>query len=138
MSETTARGAVPASPIRLLLVDDHDYVLWGLTKLIDGEWPRMMVIGTCTDLTRASVLVHTRKPDVVLVDYYVGGRHALDHVPGWVGPDGPRIILMTPLLNQELQQRAQCYGAQAVVAKDAPAETLLREILKAREGASQQ
>ena len=32
-------------PIRILLLDDHRSVLWGLEKLIVGEHPRMQVVG---------------------------------------------------------------------------------------------
>ena len=28
-------------PIRVMVIEDHDHVRWGLMKLIVGEWPRM-------------------------------------------------------------------------------------------------
>ena len=34
--------------IRILLLDDHRSVLWGLEKLIEGEHPRMQVVGKAT------------------------------------------------------------------------------------------
>ena len=41
-----------AKPINVMLVDDHQTMLWGLSRLIDGERPRMQVVGTVGLRTR--------------------------------------------------------------------------------------
>jgi len=46
-----------AEPIRVLLVDDQKPVLWGLTKLIEGEWPRMAVAGAASTVSEALSVV---------------------------------------------------------------------------------
>ena len=50
---SSARGASAApqqaGPIRVMLADDHQIVLWGLEKLIDGERPRMQVVAKATN-----------------------------------------------------------------------------------------
>ena len=121
--------------IKVLLVDDHEHVLWGLTKLIDGEWPHMMVIGSASTVSQARTLMQNRRPDVVVLDAYLGKENALDAAPPLVTPDGPRVILLTGCLDAGLRGRAVAAGAKAVVTKDAPAEMLLTEIERVyREG----
>jgi two-component system, NarL family, nitrate/nitrite response regulator NarL len=41
------------SPIRVLLVDDHQTILWGLVKLIEGEHG-MAIAGVARDASEAS------------------------------------------------------------------------------------
>ena len=44
-NRTSLIEELPIQPIRVFLVDDQQIVLWGLEKLIDGERPRMEVVG---------------------------------------------------------------------------------------------
>ena len=50
-----------APPIKIMLIDDHRSVLWGLEKLIDSEKPRMEVVGTATNATDAMALLQTSR-----------------------------------------------------------------------------
>jgi len=118
----------PGEPIRVLLVDDHEHVLWGLGKLIDGEWPRMMVIGTAKSMLQAAGLMRERKPDVVLLDVYLGADYTLDRLPELLGIAPAKVLVLTDAADNELQERAVRGGARGVVRKEAPAEILLSEI----------
>ncbi|HWI14791.1 MAG TPA: response regulator [Burkholderiales bacterium] len=117
-------------PIRVLLVDDHEHVLWGLSKLIDGEWPRMMVIGISRDMAQAKALIEDRRPDVVVLDVYVDGRNALDCMPELLSGACSDVIVHTSAGDEGVRLRAMEAGARCVVDKEAPAETLLREIVR--------
>ena len=57
-----------AKPIGVMVVDDHQTMLWGLSKLIDGEKPRMQVVGTARNCEEAMEQVGQLTPDVILVD----------------------------------------------------------------------
>ena len=118
----------PGGPIRVLLVDDHEHVLWGLGKLIDGEWPRMMVIGTAKSMLQAAGLMRERKPDVVLLDVYLGADYMLDRLPELLGIAPAEVLVLTDAADSELHERAVRGGARGVVRKEAPAEVLLQEI----------
>jgi two-component system nitrate/nitrite response regulator NarL len=115
-------------PIRVLLVDDHEHVLWGLGKLIEGEKPKMTVAGTARTLPEALAAVRERRPDVVLLDIYLGEDNSLDHLPELLEVDGVRIIVLTGARDTELHRRAIASGARAVVLKEESADVLLREI----------
>lgn len=117
-------------PIRVLLVDDHEHVLWGLSKLIDGEWPRMMVIGISRDMAQAKALIDDRRPDVIVLDVYVGGSNALDCMPELLSGACTDVIVHTSVRDEGVRRRAMEVGARCVVDKEAPAETLLREIVR--------
>lgn len=123
-----AKGLASTRTIKVLLVEDHEHVLWGLGKLIDGEWPKMMVIGTARNMTDAAVMMRDRNPDVVVLDACLGEHDALDRLPELLASNRAKVLVWTECNDVERQCRALREGAQAVVPKDAPAELLLREI----------
>ena len=64
----------PDKPIKIILVDDHRSVLWGLEKLIEGEYPRMHVVGTATTLAEAMRILENTSPDVIVMDIDLNGE----------------------------------------------------------------
>ena len=72
--------SVPSAPqpsIRVLLVDDHPTVLWGLEKLIDSAKPAMEVVGTATNRADALAAAAQHQPDGA-GDIDLGGDCGLD------------------------------------------------------------
>ena len=70
----------PASraPVRLLLVDDHQVVLEGLTAMLASQASRVDIVGATTEASDAMTLVAGRQPDVVLLDVRLKGASGLD------------------------------------------------------------
>ena len=68
--------STPTDSIKILLLDDHRSVLWGLEKLIEGEGPRMEVIGKATTSAEAMRLLDDVQPDIILLDIDLGGETA--------------------------------------------------------------
>ena len=70
----------PASraPVRLLLVDDHQVVLEGLTSMLASQASRVEIVGSTTEAAEALGLVADRQPDVVLLDVRLKGASGLD------------------------------------------------------------
>lgn len=114
-------------PIKVLLVDEHEHVLWGLSKLIDGEWPRMMVIGVSKDMAHARSLIEARAPDVV-VDVDVGGHNTVETLLALFSSRRSEVVVHTSVRDGALRERAMLAGARSVIDKEAPAAMLLREI----------
>ena len=119
-------------PIRVLLVDDHEHVLWGLTKLIDGETPRMAVTGTARTMAQALAAVVDKRPDVVVLDLFLGREDSLDQLPA-LRASGAALVVLTGARDAEIHRRAMQRGALTVVLKEEPAEVLLHEIERAAE-----
>src|SRR5258708_33096244 len=61
-----------ATPIRVLLADDHDILRQGL-KLLLGLQPDMQVVGEARTGQEALELAHTLSPDVVVMDISMAG-----------------------------------------------------------------
>jgi two-component system, NarL family, nitrate/nitrite response regulator NarL len=118
-------------PIKVLLVDDHEHVLWGLGKLIEGEEPRMVVAGTARTVAEALAVIRERKPDVVLLDIFLGEVNSLDYLPQFLDTEGLTVLVLTGAGDAELHRRAVERGASRVITKGAPAEVLLSEIERA-------
>jgi len=63
--------------IRIVLADDHAIVLEGLRALVDGE-ADMQVVGSTTRGEEVVELVTRLTPEVVVLDYELGGLRATD------------------------------------------------------------
>lgn len=119
-------------PIRVLLVEDHEHVLWGLSKLIEGEWPRMTVLGTARTPAQAQAALSAETADVVVLDLFLGEENTLDQLDQ-IRASGAAIVVLTGSRDVDVHRRAMQGGARAVVLKDQPAELLLREIERAHQ-----
>jgi len=121
--------------IRILLVDDHKTLLWGLNKLIDTEAGHMIVVGTARDCAGALALASDVLPDVILLDIDLGGACSLDIVPTLLASCcQARILVLSGTRDRELLDKAVMAGVRGVIGKDEPAETVLKAIEKVHEG----
>src|SRR5207237_10231530 len=120
----------PIKPIRVMLVDDHRSVLWGLEKLIDGDRPRMEVVGKATSCAAAMELAERISPDVVVLDLDLGGENACEIIPVLVNGGGTRVLIWTGMRDSRAREQSILRGASGLVPKEEPAATLLRAIAK--------
>jgi DNA-binding NarL/FixJ family response regulator len=111
-----------------VLVDDRPMLLWGLSKLIDGERPRLEVAGTAQTVEEAEQLVQREKPDVVLLDLDLGGQSGLDAMPAILRQAGTRIIILTGTRDPRLREQSMLLGASGILSKEAAADTLVTAI----------
>jgi DNA-binding NarL/FixJ family response regulator len=126
--------AIPERPIAILLVDDHRSVLWGLEKLIEGESPRMQVIGKATSPLEAMRLLDDVKPDIILLDLDLGGESGINSVQALIAKSGAKVLVLTGSRDASLHDSAVLAGAVGVVEMGEPAETILKAIQKVHEG----
>ncbi|PIF77732.1 LuxR family two component transcriptional regulator [Variovorax sp. 54] len=123
-----------ARPIGVLLVDDHQTMLWGLSRLIDGEQPRMKVVATagCCD----EAVAHTQRlaPDVIVLDLDLDGHCALDILPQLLSNEVSRVVVLTGERDQRTLDLAVLRGARGVLRKDASAEQVLEAIERVHHG----
>jgi len=124
----------PIKPIRVMLVDDHRSVLWGLEKLIDADRPRMEVVGKATSCATAMELAERTLPDVVVLDLDLGGENACEIIPVLVSGGGTRVLVWTGMRDSKTREQSILRGASGLVQKEEPAETLLRAIDKVHRG----
>jgi DNA-binding NarL/FixJ family response regulator len=118
--------------IKITIVDDNPEVRTSLEKLIEAE-EGFEVTGSYGDPQEAIVLIPFIKPDVVLLDIYLGnGESGIDCIRK-LKPDYPEIKFMICTLFDDDEKifEALCAGANGYMLKrTAPAELLraLREV----------
>jgi two-component system, NarL family, nitrate/nitrite response regulator NarL len=118
-----------SSSIQVFLVDDYPPVLWGLAKLIQGEYPRMSLVGTASSRNAAIAGVIQQQPDVILLDYELSNQSSLDFLSQLAVLGHHRIlILIGQQYSRELTRQALALGACGVINKESPAELLVRAI----------
>lgn len=122
------------SPARIMLIDDHQTVLWGLQQLINSQKPRMEVVGTASNDADALKIVREVRPDIILLDMDLGGFDSLDLLPTLLENSSAKILILTGIRDTSKMDEAVLRGARGVVRKDVPAEILLRAIEKVHAG----
>ena len=115
--------------IRVFLVDDYAPVLWGLSKLIQGEYPRMILVGTACSCDSAITGVIEHRPDVILLDYNLSNVCGLDFISTLAELGNHRILLLIDHeYSRELSRKAAMLGACGVINKESSADLLLSAI----------
>jgi DNA-binding NarL/FixJ family response regulator len=125
---------ITSNTIRVLLIDDHLSVLWGLEKLIESQQPKMQVIGKFTSFADASVHVEDLSPDVILLDLDLGAEQGIDIIPKLVAISKAKILVLTGSRDVDLHDRTIIAGAKGVLEKEKSAETILTAIERVHEG----
>ena len=120
--------------IRVLIVEDHELVMWGLRSLIEGEAPEMCVVGSASNRTDAIATARLTRPDVILLDLNLGKDNGLDFLPQLRDASGGRVLVLTGLSDEETYRAALRRGASGVVCKDESAEVVLKALRKVHEG----
>ena len=117
-------------PIRVLLADDHQTVLWGLEQLILSAAPRMAVVGQAISRATLFELLNQTTPDLVLLDLDLDGSCALGFIPDLINLNQAMILVLTGSTDANSHQQAVIRGARGVVSKLEPAAVLLTAIEK--------
>lgn len=116
------------APIRVMLVDDHRTVLWGLEKLVNGERPRMEAVGCAASGTEAIDLAAKLRPDVILLDIDLGEDNGVEAIPDLLACSNAKILIVTGLRDQAVHDAAVLAGARGVIQKECAAELILKAI----------
>jgi two-component system, NarL family, nitrate/nitrite response regulator NarL len=117
-----------ASPIRVLLADDHPVVLWGLERVIGATLPHMSVVGACSDPSLVAATARDTRADVVLLDLDFGSSSGIGLIPSIRSACAARVLALTGVGDPQILCDAIVAGASGVANKSQPAESLLRAI----------
>lgn len=129
-SPVTAEARAASRPIRVMLVDDHPTLLWGLANLIESQQPRMQVVGTARTCEEALEKIGSLDADVILLDLDMGEMSAIDIIPSLLSQSASRVLIFTGERDPAKLDLAVSRGARGVLRKDAPAEQVLKAIEK--------
>ncbi len=124
----------PTQPIRVLLVDDQQIVLWGLEKLINGEKPRMEVVGTVTNISDAKRSILEKQPDILLLNIFLDDIDCVSNIPDFSSNGNTRVVVFTETQDKDVIDRAILSGARGVLHRKESMQTILRAIEKIHNG----
>jgi DNA-binding NarL/FixJ family response regulator len=128
-------GTTPeASPIRVLIADDHPVVCLGLLGIINGQTD-MLVVGQARTGTQAVALARKLSPDVILMDLRMpemSGVEAIEAIR--VERPDSAVIVLTTYQGDEDIRKAIAAGAQAYLVKGMSHLKLLVAIRSVRAG----
>lgn len=116
------------NPIRVMIVDDHKSILWGLERLVESASPRMVVTGTAASCAEMLSVVVTAKPDVILLDLDLDGQNSADSLPDLLRLTHAQVLILTGGRDFAFHQAALMKGARGVIGKDENADVLLHAI----------
>ena len=122
-------------PVRLLLVDDHQVVLEGLTAMLASQRGRVEIVGATTDPAEAVDLAGRLNADVVLLDVRLRGASGLDLCEELIGRHpGIRVVFFTVYDDEQYLFQALRIGAAGFLLKTTTAPELAAHLERVMEG----
>jgi DNA-binding NarL/FixJ family response regulator len=113
--------------IRVLVVDDHDIVQWGFRLLLERQpWVERCV--AARDGREALTLAGERKPQVALVDLFLGGQSGAEICHELRAASPQTKILLISGAGRISPAAARAAGASGFVSKDWGAPDVLKAI----------
>ncbi len=136
MSMADRPGTNPSgNPIRLLLVDDHQMVLDGLTAMLRPYAEDAVVAASTTDARDACRLALEAEPDIALVDVRMKELSGLE-VCAELGRLVPatKVVLLTVYDDEQYLFEALRAGASGYLTKQLTAEELIEHLHRVCDG----
>jgi two-component system, NarL family, nitrate/nitrite response regulator NarL len=120
--------------IRVVLLDDHRCVIWGLEQLIESQEPRMRVVGRFTSFSDASIHIEALNANVILLDLDLGDEQGIDIIPKLMLISDAKILILTGTRDAGLHDKAIIAGAKGILQKENSAESILTAIEQVHSG----
>jgi DNA-binding NarL/FixJ family response regulator len=129
------RQFMPGTPLRLVLVDDHEMVLQGLKAMLASYRGVVRVVGEASSADDAVDVVDALEPDIVLCDVRLHGSSGLDLCRRLLA-DAPdrRIVLLSVYEDEQYLFEALRAGARGYLVKRIGGEELVRCLERAATG----
>ncbi|GEP38384.1 DNA-binding response regulator [Nocardioides psychrotolerans] len=125
----------PATPIRVVLVDDHAVIRLGMGQLLAAT-DDMVVVGEAGDGAEAIAVVERTRPDVVLMDLQMPGMDGVKATRHIVSAKLADVLVLTSFSDSERIFGALDAGAVGYLLKDADPDDVLNGIRAVSRGES--
>ncbi|MFI8973305.1 response regulator [Nocardia asteroides] len=125
----------PPTPLRLVLVDDHEMVLHGLDAMLCHFPDEVVIVGRTTTEAAALRAVAEQRPDIVLCDVRLGKASGLDLCRQITrGYPDTKVVLLTVYDDEHYLYQALRAGAVGYILKRVDGRELVAQLLRAGEG----
>ncbi len=126
---------MPNPALRLVLVDDHEMVLHGLTAMLSHFSSEVEIVATATSADTARRAVAEHDPDIVLTDVRIGRDSGMDLVSE-LGRDHPRsaAVMLTVYDDEHYLFQALRVGARGYILKRVDARQLVTHLQHVADG----
>ncbi|MEU5942874.1 response regulator transcription factor [Micromonospora sp. NPDC047548] len=123
-----------ASQIRILSVDDHPMILFGLAVVLSAE-PDLTVVGQATDVASATAAALRTQPDLIVLPVRLGDRLAgIELCRELSATTSAKVLIYTSFTEPKDVEAAMLAGADGLVGKNASIEGLLTAIRSIHRG----
>lgn len=122
-----------ATPIRVLLVDDHALVRTGIRKILDGV-PDIDVVGEAASGEEGVDAARRLGPDIVLMDKHMPGIGGVEATRRILTMHGPKVICLTVDMVGPLPRRMLEMGAMGFLTKSCGPEEMIEAVRKVHAG----
>ncbi|MGH9190701.1 MAG: response regulator [Acidimicrobiales bacterium] len=123
------------TPVRVLLVDDHQVVLVGLASMLASQASRVTIVGSTTEGEDALKLAADLAPDVVLLDVRLKGVSGLDLCEELVRRDpAMKVVFFTVYDDEQYLFTALRAGAAGFLLKTTTGPELADHLDRVMEG----
>ena len=117
-----------ATPIRVLIIDDHPVVRLGLKTMLESE-ERIVVTGAVGSAKQGISEVEKSSPDVVLLDLRMPEMEGVEAITELRRIDQSlRVLVLTNYEEDEYIFRAMRAGAMGYLLKNTPQEEIIRAV----------
>lgn len=124
-----------ATPLRLVVVDDHEMVVQGLKAMLAPFRGRVRVVGTAHDVAAAMEAVLSLEPDIVLCDVRMAGDSGLDLCRRLLERrPAQKVVLLSVYDDEQYLFQALRAGAAGYLLKRIGGEELVRQLELAASG----
>ncbi|MBV9709376.1 MAG: response regulator transcription factor [Ktedonobacteraceae bacterium] len=111
--------------IRILVVDDHDVVRKGMCTIL-AEEKDFEVVGQANNSSEAITLARQLKPDIILLDIFLGRANGLDLAQQLQRASADtRIVIFTGVTEEDYLLRAMRIGVHGYLQKSLPLDEVL-------------
>ena len=133
-SRTVQRPA-PHRPLRLVIIDDHQMVLDGLTAMLRPYRELVEIVGESSDAREAAQVVAEQKPDAVLLDVRLRGTSGLDLCTEILArAPGCKVVFLTVYDDEQYLYQALRVGAAGFLLKRIRGGELVDHLCRICEG----
>jgi DNA-binding NarL/FixJ family response regulator len=132
---TEPQGLAPGTPVRVLVVDDHQVVLEGLGSMLASQSARVTILGATTEPDEAVRLAGELEPDVVLLDVRLRGASGLDLCEVLLARHpGLKVVFFTVYDDEQYLFQALRVGASGFLLKTTTAPELAAHLERVMDG----